>query len=417
MMPIRNIAKLLRTPENVLLELEQKMNAITGKTGIFEKVYQENQAEVSGRLKELKIKKRDAKSVYNALLKKVKNSDKIFFELFGKPEFSTFEGCEKVVGLVKDAAQLGKGFFLSLEKAKELLRLNPPRNILKFLKYKTTDEMLVKEDILEVFSALRFAEDSHWLNDVFFRPYNNLTKNDFEEREIQVKVLSEKWLKIGSKFTGKKLHNISHLKELGVIFVIPVKKKFIGQTMELFTLILHYFHEVDFYAGIFRDYAKAENFGQKMISALKGEVSGLPMADHGAMNWRIVQRYLAKDDPNDPRLFEPHVNPEARHWICAERNIAALGQKFPGLDFSFWDDLDHVGEYFPLNNNKNGELLVSFDLIDNVISLSKKTTVLSKYLYHQQEALWNKIFIEYTGEDELERLLRENLAKGYITLR
>lgn len=416
MTPIQQISKLLRTPENVLLKLEQKMNALTGKAGIFEKIYQENQIEIEERLKELGVNKKDAKSVYSALIKKVTHSDKIFFELFGKPEFSTAAGCGKVVNLVKDAADLKKGFFLSFDRAKELLKLNPPLNILKFLKYKNVDEMLVKEDILEVFSALRFAEEASWLNDVFFRPYNDLKEGDFEEREIKVKVLSEKWLKIGSKFTGKKLHNISHLKELGVIFVIPVKERFVGQTMELFTLILHYFHEIDFYAQIFRNYAKTEDFGRKMISALKGEVGGLPMEDGQSMNWRIVQRYLAKDDPNDPRLFEPHVNPEARHWIKAERNIAVLGQKFPGLDFSFWDGMDHVGEYFPLNNYKNGEMLVSFDLIDNVISLSKKTTVLSKYLYHQQEALWNRIFIEYAGEEKLEELLRENLAKGYINL-
>jgi hypothetical protein len=40
-----------------------------------------------------------------------------------------------------------------------------------------------------------------------------------------------------------------------------------------------------------------------------------------------------------------------------------------------------------------------------------------KYLYHHQEALWNKVFSSYYGEDEMERLIKENLIRGFITPR
>lgn len=415
MTPIQQISKLLRAPENVLLELEQKMNAITGKTGVFEKIYAENQEKVKKVLKELKNPKPESKIIYELLIKKADKNDELLAKFFCQPKYKDTKSCSSVVDLILETVGQKEGFFLSLKKAEELLRLNPPQNILKVLKYKSIDEMLTKEDIWEIFCALRFAEDSHWLNDVFFRPYKNLKRDDFEKRAIKVIMLPEKWLKVGSKFTGKKLHNISHLKELGIVFVIPTKSKVKGGTLELFTLILHYFHEVAFYAKLFQAYAESDNFGERIMSALRGDVLGLPMADGGSMNWRIVQRYLAKDDANDPRLFEPHINPETVHWKKAERNIASLGKKFPGLELNFWDDLDFVGEFFP--HNKNSELLISFDLIDSIISLTKKSTVLSKYLYHQQEALWNKIFVEYMGEEKLEKLLRENLSKGYITLR
>jgi len=39
-----------------------------------------------------------------------------------------------------------------------------------------------------------------------------------------------------------------------------------------------------------------------------------------------------------------------------------------------------------------------------------------KYTYHQREALWNKLFASYYGEDVLEQKIKENIASGIIKL-
>jgi len=59
--------------------------------------------------------------------------------------------------------------------------------------------------------------------------------------------------------------------------------------------------------------------------------------------------------------------------------------------------------------------LVSFDLIDLLMSLVRVSG--SFYLYHQQEALWNKIFIEYMGRERMEELIAENIVSGFIQLK
>jgi len=90
-----------------------------------------------------------------------------------------------------------------------------------------------------------------------------------------------------------------------------------------------------------------------------------------------------------------------------------MAQKNPQAKLDFWRGVDDfVGEIFPAG--KMGEEIVSFDLLDNVLSLTHGG--LGKYLYHQQEALWNKIFIEYMGEEKLEELIVENIEKGFILL-
>jgi len=58
--------------------------------------------------------------------------------------------------------------------------------------------------------------------------------------------------------------------------------------------------------------------------------------------------------------------------------------------------------------------LVSFDLIDLIMSLVQKNRV--KYLYHQEEALWNRIFAGYLGREKLNELIDENLVGGFISI-
>ncbi len=421
--PIQKIAQLLRTPEAVLTDLFANMEKITGKKNVAEKIYKENEAIVNRKLEELDVSKEkaDAQYVEAQLLKKTKEADEAFYGFLGRPDFSQQAGCNKMIDIIKNTANLKPRYFLKEEKLKAFLVLNPPKNILNALGYKTAEELLAKEDLYEIFAALRFVENERWLNEVFFRPYNDLTPDSFEERRTEIMVLGEKWLTIAEKFVGKKLHNISHLKEVGLVFIIPVRKaphqSKLGaglprQSLETFSLILHYLHEIDFYSKLFRKYSGLPNFGSNLVSLLSGTV-GSAVLPKDKLYWRIIQRYLAKIDPQDPRLFEPHVNPETVHWLKAEKEMDELVKKNPQIKLDFWRGVDDfVGEIFPAG--KKGDEIVSFDLLDNIISLTHGG--LGKYLYHQQEALWNKIFIEFMGEEKLEEMIVENIERGFIEL-
>jgi hypothetical protein len=259
------------------------------------------------------------------------------------------------------------------------------------------------------------VESRQWMNQEFLPQYQNLKPGDFERRPIKVIFMEPRWLEIAQRFIQKKYHNLSHLKELGLVFVIPLPVEIPGMLTQVFSLMLHYLNEISFYSRLTERYRRdEETFTEKFISMLRGDIGktsdlkSLP----GAVRWLIIQRYLAKDDPQDPRLFMPHVNPEAIHWGKAQDQLAAFSKGLESLEYDFWQELRWVGDFFP--SEKEGELLVSFDLVDNIMSLVKKETLI-KYFYHHQEALWNKIFREYIGSrDRLEELIVTNLDKGYI---
>lgn len=414
-MPCEKFARIIRTDKDTLRGICARMGEITGKKDVLNDLVAVNEIKIKECLKRLELRENaSAFKIYSALIKKIKRDDRNIFKLFREPSFATFEGAKTLISFAIESANMGNVFALKKEKAVEFLRRNPPKNIIKNLNYRDVEELLAKEDLFEIFSALRFAEERKWLNEVFFKAYEELKPSDFEERKIELRVLNGKWLTMAQVFLKKKYHNISHLKELGIIYVIPLELKIPGETIRSFALILHYLNEINFYSRLFRKYAEdKKTFAQNLISGLRGDVLDERLPDGKKMNWMLVQRYLAKEDEFDWRLFEPHVNPEAIHWTKAENNLAALSKRFPELELDFWQDLDYVGDFFKTETGI--EVLVSFNLIDTAMSLVQEKDMI-KYLYHHQEALWNKIFSTFVGEEESERLIIDNFMRGYIQL-
>ena len=413
MEPTTKIAKILRAEPENLHDLCLNMDKICHIKGVLERVVAENDFRVKEILSVLGLSgKSKSEVVYQAIIDKLKKDDAELFELLGRPRCISQEECATPFKLAKDLAGNSQGFFLRQSKAIDILKECPPVNMLQALGYKNVEELLQKEDPRQVFSALRFIESSDWMNNKYIKQFAKLTAADFEAREVEIILLSGKWLKVAEKFVKKKYHNVSHLKELGIIFIIPMEVDTPGETLRIFSLLLHYLYEITFYAKLFRKNKASEEFGKKLISLLRGDVLEGDLPGDGVGKWRIVQRYLAKDDENDQRLFEPHVNPEAIHWDKAENSLTQLDARYPGLEFAFWRDLNFVGDFFP---DDTQEILVSFNLIDSVMSLVKEKEMI-KYLYHHQEALWNKIFSEYIGQVKMEELILDNFEKGYIDL-
>lgn len=413
--PSEKIAQILRTKEDVILALEDKMEKITGKKSILEKIIAENDMYVSVILRELGLHKNPtASEVHNALIHKFKKDDQKLYQIFRKPDGATAEGSKTLLNFTKELAQIPDLFALKEDVAREIIKKNPPPNAMWALGYKTADELLAREDFYQLFCSLRFIETNEWMHKNFDVAYSDLKISDFEYRPVKLIVLDQKWLTIAEKFMKKKYHNVSHLKELGVIFVIPLKIDTPGETLRLFGLLLHYFHEVDFYSRLFQKYSTRPDFIEKMKSLLRGDVLENPLMDPTKANWLIIQRYLAKDDENDSRLFVPHVNSELIHWEKAETDIARFGHRFYEYDLTFWANLDFVGETF----QQNGGVITleAFNMLDITMELVMEKQAM-KYMYHQQEAMWSKIFFEYMGGmDRAEEMLIENFEKGFISL-
>lgn len=402
------ISRILGLDGTAIEKLDAEMVKRTGKRGVIEKVTEENKETIRKTLEILNSQDLSAQHVKSVLRKVIFGHEKHLMEFLetvpGANEF------DKAAVLAQKIVRVGNGFFLKRENAVKILKARPPKNLVEFLNEKSIDEVLEKHDITEVFSALRFIESNEWMHETFERAYSGFTANDFEEREIEVKVLGPEWQTIAEKFVAKKHHNVSHLKEFGVIFLNPIKEDMPGKFFRDFALLLHYFHEIEFYSKLFRKYSAQEGFATRLKALLRGDVPEIYKAEPG--EWLIVQRYLVKENPNDPRLYLPRVNPESMHWARGEEDLTLFHPEEAKSDLRLWHDLDWVGGIF-----EDGESeVVSFDLEDNAMSLVSFMEGKEQFFnYHQREAMWTRIFEEYVGgEEKMEELLIENFDKGVI---
>ena len=416
-----DIQKMLKVDGGILDRLEKDMSVVTGKSGVIGQIEKEMREKVEGRLAKLGLKNHPTSAeLALALARVIAGNEHSLYDYMGikADDFGSPGGAVKAFEKIKNVADdarcggcSGKGFFLKKEKAEGILRTHPPQGMLGYFGYGGVGELFKKQDIVEVMSALRFTETNEWMHETFDAAYSDFTKNDFEERHVELRMLGPQWHDIASKFVKKKHHNVSHLKEFGVIFLNPINQEVPGALFRDFALFFHYFHEIAFYSELFRMHAEENNFAEKLKSFLRGDVPEKLTADKG--EWLIVQRYLWKENAEDPRLFLPRVNPEALHWHKGEQDLAEFSKKHAEINIDFWDDMDWVGAFFPQDHED--PVLISFDLEDNAMSYVTGGKSHYGYLrYHQQEALWNEIFRRYVGDKKRDELIIENFDKGVI---
>ncbi|PJE51474.1 MAG: hypothetical protein COV29_00635 [Candidatus Yanofskybacteria bacterium CG10_big_fil_rev_8_21_14_0_10_36_16] len=425
----KKLAKILNVEEQVLLDLDKKMSEISGKTGVMEEIVEENDKLVDRTLDRLGLSRKSTREeIFTAMSARLKEFEMALYEYLDRPKLDELsEKCGKLCEVALRLKNPGKGFFVKKEKAIEMLEKFPPGNLLEHFKIDNVKELIDKKGFSSVFSSLRFAQDTEWMHRFFDEAYNDLTPDDFEERDVEIKVLEKEWLDVAERFLKKKYHNLSHLKELGIVFIVPIEVDDPGEYIRLFVLLLHYLNEVPYYSGLFRKIAKEPfgstqgkpNFTENLKSLLRGDVisieDALKLKEGDGINWAIIQRYLTKDNKDDPRLFVPHVNPEAEHWYKAGRDLSKIVDFDERVNDEFIRDayeLDFVGDFF--SKNGDSEELKSFDLVDAIMTLVSHGEI--KYLYHQQEALWNKIFIGYMGRDKMNELVEDNILKGFLKL-
>lgn len=378
------------------------------KRDVLDDLRNENEKRIGSLLGAMHARERDSKQVLTLLQDLILRHEKQFKGVLERTEgISHFD---KIVKLARKVANVGEGYFLKREYAKAILMKRRPEKLLAYLGYQSVEELLSKEDVTEIFSALRFVETDEWMHQTFEEAYSSFTAKDFEQRPIELKVLGPQWAEVAAKFVAKKHHNVSHLKEFGVIFLNPIAQDIPGKLIRDFALLLHYFHEIEFYSKLFRHYAPRPDFAERLKALLRGDVASGEGLRPGS--WLIVQRYLVKESPTDPRLFIPRVNPESMHWMRGERDITNFGLARNDLDLEVWQSLDWTG----MMTKKNSEL-ISFDLEDNAMAaVSAAEGGHQLFTYHQREALWTKLFSAYVGgETAMERLLIENYDKGVIS--
>jgi len=389
----RFLSDLLDAEEPVFTQAIHQLEEVSGRHGADVKLIGDITAMAHENLRELGLNPAAStgEEVYRALLSRVESDIKRLVKIIGADETRS-EEVQYLVPFMIDAANKVKFnrrvFVLKREKAKDLLRKMPPVNLMKKLGYDDIEKLFEGEDFDEIYTALRFSEGPEWLNE-YDELFKHVTPADYEERDLRIIQMDhDKYVDLAEHFVQKKLHNVTHTKEMGTIVVVPMHvRKMRGLALKTLPLLLHYMNEVKLYSTFFKLKSKQPNFGKTVVETLIADPgTGSQMAGR-RVHWRVIQRYLGKhkEDAIDKVAFEPHVQPEDLHWRRAEDLLFEIDP-----ELKFWKDRDYVGlnyDGFP----------VAFNLFDVSFAYSNKEPYSGRYAYHFRESLWNEIFVRYMG--------------------
>ena len=131
MKPYEKIASILRTDKDNIRKIEERFSEVTGKKYIMDKIIEDNEFMVKSHLERLGLtREASAGKIYNALIRHIESDNSLLFEALGFPIITEMASSNHVLNVAKEIAGMPKGFFLKKEKAIELLKNQPPKNIL-----------------------------------------------------------------------------------------------------------------------------------------------------------------------------------------------------------------------------------------------------------------------------------------------
>lgn len=402
------LSTLLDAEEPIFTESLRQLEYASGRTGADVKLIGDISAMAHESMRAMGLNSTTATGpeIYQALLARVEMDMKRLTNIIGA---SDPEDVRHLVPFMIEAANKvdfnRRVFVIKREVAKNLLRQMPPKQLMQKLGYTDIEKMFEGEDFDEIYTALRFSEGAEWLNE-YNELFKTVTPDDYEERDLRILEMDhDKYVDLAAHFVQKKLHNVTHTKEMGIIVVVPMHaRKMRGLVLKTLPLLLHYMNEVKLYSTFFKLKSKKPNFGATVVETLIADPGTKSQMAGKQIHWRVIQRYLGrhKEDSVEKVAFEPHVQPEDLHWRRAED---LLYQIDPELEF--WKDRDYVALNFD-------DFPVAFNLFDVSFAYSNQEPYEGRYAYHFRESLWNEIFVRYMGFKNLEQQILEQLDNDMI---
>lgn len=402
------LSELLGADEPLFSVALQQLERSSGQQSVDVRLSAEIIGKVHQKLRELGLDPRDTTSeeLYVALFELIRRHDAFLAKRIGVDDPTDVQEALRRSKIFVEHLKIPKtGWFIKPSVAKKMVKAMPPKKVMKQLGYRSVDSMLKREHIGEVFGAMRFAETAEWQSN-FMKKYKTLTPLDFEVRPIEFHLLDGKrWGSITDAYVKKGRHNVTHMKELGVILVLPLPiKRLQGITITIMPLLLHYVNEIRLYSSFFKHNQMRLDFAEILIETLQDDPGKhAKLAEHD-VHWRVIHRYFGQvSNRHHPEVFEPHVQPEDLAWRKAEDVLYHIE---PALHF--WHDMDYVAK-------RTGQVPVSFNLMDMAVNFVNQLPYGKHVSYHFRDALWNELLIRYIGQPAFEHQILKQLDHGAIT--
>lgn len=257
--------------------------------------------------------------------------------------FEKVISADKNVALAKKLSRLAKlaGYsgackevwVLKHSVAKDLLRVHPPKALMRQLHYRSIESMLKHENVVGLFGALSFTTSARWQH-VFHKAQAKLSPLDFELRELEIVSLAAK------RWQGVLPNSISinSVAELGAVIILPTKAAEQADSLAMLALILQAAEKIRIISIIAKAQQGRGAFGEAVSKIWQGDLPHLASLGGHSLSWQSFLNHLGhQPETVHPVELEPYIYPQDLHWQDVNEQMSKL---HPSL--AWWRDSAHL---------------------------------------------------------------------------
>lgn len=396
----RILSSLLGVHEEVIKTDIQRLEAGSGLPGHDVRLTAEIIGKVHMKTRELGFDPKDTtgRELYQALLNLVTLHDNFLVKKIGGRNAANAQDLlPRIRQTVLDSKFPKTAWVLKSNAAKRLILASPPRQVMKYLGYKSLDSMVKRESCHELFAGIRLLESKTWIES-FIRRYKDLRQSDFEVKPIQIVQLdANRWETASKQYVERHRTILLEVREIGALFLLPAPiAARPGLTVTVLYQLLHHINEIRLYSTFYQLHQMRAGFGEMIANSLLRDEDNHLHVSGQKIHWRVAQRHFGRPG-NHPEALEPHVQPNDLSWRKAEETLYRLE---PALHF--WHDYDYVAVMH------DGRPL-SFNLLDTALNYFNGFSYEDRLYGHFQDSLWNELFVRYMGQPALEAQVLKQL--------
>jgi hypothetical protein len=187
----RRIAKVVDESERLVTKLVGELESKNGYPSHDVRHLAENIQKVRAKIADLGLDPDDttAEELYHSLLVRFENNSRKFDEHMGVEGSDANTKYAKAAEILTKNLEVPVQWALKPKAAKQLLKTNPPKKVMKSLGYRSVESMLKRRNIFEAYLAAQVLESKTWHKGLE-KQVSKLDQTDFEMRPVKLLALS-----------------------------------------------------------------------------------------------------------------------------------------------------------------------------------------------------------------------------------
>jgi hypothetical protein len=345
--------------------------------------------------------------LFRALQEKLKADDQLLIKRLRKISAYRVNSAANINEGIAEAITEISGntnqFVIKSSVAKRMLLQLPPKRMMKLLNYRSINSLIKHEPLPLIVNAALVLESVTWQH-CYDNKLKSLKPQDFEDRPVKVYALnSDRWSMAAKQMLAQFKQPVLVDKELGSLIILPIPNiPVAGLTTLTLAIALNGLNDIYISSTYLRLNQVSKDFGRRLYQAA-GDEPIIKNAEwfNSPLTWESVYRFFhhrSTAQKEQIKLDTGLMNINPTGWRPVEEQIHKIAP-----EMEYWKDCGYLS--YPY-----GDRIVSFNVLDNALSLLNRKVYPGHYIHHAKRSLLQELMARYIRPNPLSEIINKDLG-------